>query len=130
MKKYFYTIGEVSNLLGEKPYVIRYWESEFSFLKPRKDEGRIRKYSEENIQLLKKIQDMLHTQRFTIEGARQKLKAERSAARHGELPDPAKPVAAATDDKQTLQLKKKLRVLRRQLVELREQCLSLREKGK
>ena len=80
--KYFYTIGEVSNLLGVKPHVIRYWESEFSFLRPRKSEGRIRKYSEENVQLLRRIQDMLHNQRFTIEGARQKLKAERSAARY------------------------------------------------
>lgn len=55
MKKHYYTIGEVSNILGVKPYVIRYWESEFSFLKPRKQEGRIRKYSEDNILLLKKI---------------------------------------------------------------------------
>jgi DNA-binding transcriptional MerR regulator len=55
MKKYYYTIGEVSNLLGVKPYVIRYWESEFSFLKPRKESGRIRKYTEENIELLRKF---------------------------------------------------------------------------
>lgn len=130
MKKYFYTIGEVSNLLGEKPYVIRYWESEFSFLRPRKDEGRIRKYSEENILLLRKIQDMLHNQRFTIEGARQKLKAERSAARHGDNQVSAMLVSAALDDKQTQLLKKKLRMLRTQLVTLREQCSSLRGKGK
>ena len=89
--KYFYTIGEVSNLLGVKPYVVRYWESEFSFLKPRKDDGRIRKYSAENIELLKRIKDMLYNQRFTIEGARQKLKAERASERHG-----GKPVAKPT----------------------------------
>jgi DNA-binding transcriptional MerR regulator len=81
MAKYYYTIGEVSNLLGVKPYVVRYWESEFSFLKPRKGDGRIRKYSSENIELLKRIKDMLYNQRFTIEGARQKIKAERSAER-------------------------------------------------
>ncbi len=75
--KYYYTIGEVSNLLGVKPHVIRYWESEFSVLRPRREEGRIRKYTQENILMLKKVQDMLHNQRFTIEGARQKLKEER-----------------------------------------------------
>jgi len=81
MKKYYYTIGEVSNLLGVKPHVIRYWEGEFPVLKPKKSEGRIRKYSEDHIHLLRKIHDMLYNQRFTIEGARQKLKQERSTIR-------------------------------------------------
>ena len=96
MKKHYYTIGEVGNLLELKPYVIRYWESEFTQLRPRKDDGRIRKYSEDNIVLLQKIKDMLYTQKFTIEGARQKLKAERKVARTSygkdeqiELPFPA-----------------------------------------
>lgn len=74
--KHFYTIGEVSELLGVKPHVIRYWESEFSMLRPRRDGGRNRRYTQENILLLKKIQDMLYNQRYTIEGARAKLKAE------------------------------------------------------
>ena len=78
MKKFYYTIGEVSNLLGVKTHVIRFWESEFAALRPKKGEGRIRKYSEHHIELLKKIQDLLHNQRFTIEGARQKLKQERT----------------------------------------------------
>lgn len=77
--KYFYTIGEVSNLLGVKPHVIRYWESEFSMLKPRRDGGRNRRYTQDNILMLKKIQDMLHNQRYTIAGARAKLKAEAKA---------------------------------------------------
>ena len=79
MKKYYYTIGEVSNLIDVKPHVIRYWVSEFSALRPKKAGGRIRKYSEDHILLLKKIKDMLYNQRFTIEGARQKLKTERQA---------------------------------------------------
>jgi len=98
MAKYYYTIGEVSNLLGVKPYVVRYWESEFPFLKPRKDDGRIRKYSQENIDLLKRIKDMLYNQRFTIEGARQKLKAERSSLRRQEKPLPVEtPPAPASE---------------------------------
>jgi len=121
VKKHYYTIGEVSNILGVKPYVIRYWESEFSFLKPRKQEGRIRKYSEDNILLLKKIQDMLHNQRFTIEGARQKLKAERAAARRGEaLPQATQP--QAQDEGQSVELQENLRELRGQLLEIRTQC--------
>ncbi len=81
MKKYYYTIGEVSNLLGVKPHVIRYWEGEFPVLRPKKAAGRIRKYSDDHILLLRKIDDMLHNQRFTIEGARQKLKQERNIIR-------------------------------------------------
>jgi DNA-binding transcriptional MerR regulator len=122
--KYFYTIGEVSNLLGVKPHVIRYWESEFSFLKPRKSEGRIRKYSEENVQLLRRIQDMLHNQRFTIEGARQKLKAERSAARyHQKLEETVAP--AATPD---VSLRPQLAALRANLTEILALCDKIKRK--
>ncbi|HOZ02036.1 MAG TPA: MerR family transcriptional regulator [Candidatus Syntrophosphaera sp.] len=123
MKKYFYTIGEVSNMLGEKPYVIRYWESEFKFLRPRKDEGRIRKYSEENIELLRHIQDMLHNQRFTIEGARQKLKAERSTLKKGNniLAEPAEFTSE--------QLIGILREVRSQLQDLRQRCQRLQGKA-
>ena len=129
MKKHYYTIGEVSNILGVKPYVIRYWESEFSFLKPRKQEGRIRKYSEDNILLLKKIQDMLHNQRFTIAGARQKLKAERAAARRGEtLPQATQP--QAQDEVLSTELQENLRELRGQLLEMRTQCRKLLGKEK
>lgn len=79
MKKFYYTIGEVSNLLELKPYVIRFWETEFPQLKPRKDKGRNRQYTEEHIELLHKIKDMLYAQKFTIDGARQKLKMERKS---------------------------------------------------
>ncbi len=79
MTKFYYTIGEVSNLLGVKPHVIRYWESEFPVLRPKKSGGRIRKFSQEHVHLLRKIQDLLYNQRFTIEGARQKLKQERDS---------------------------------------------------
>jgi DNA-binding transcriptional MerR regulator len=77
MNKFYYTIGEVSNLLELKPYVIRFWETEFPQLKPRKDHGRNRQFTEEHIELLRKIKDMLYNQKFTIDGARQKLKQER-----------------------------------------------------
>ncbi len=122
MKKYYYTIGEVSNLLGEKPHVIRYWESEFSFLRPRREQGRIRKYTQENVELLRRIQDMLHNQRFTIEGARLKLKEERRQIRAGEIPKP-KTNASPLNPETT----RVLADLRSRLEEIRTECRRLRE---
>ncbi len=74
MAKFYYTIGEVCNLLELKAHVLRYWEKEFPQLNPRKVTGRNRRYNQDDINLIKKIKYMLHTQRFTIEGVRQKLK--------------------------------------------------------
>ena len=73
MKKYYYTIGEVSNLLDLKTHVLRYWEKEFSQVHPQKKFGRNRRYNPEDIETLKKIKHMLYTQRFTIEGCKKKL---------------------------------------------------------
>ena len=78
MKKYYYTLGEVSNLLGVKPYIIRYWETEFPGLNAIKSSGRIRKYNEQQVLLLRKIYDLLYNQRYTIEGARKAIKQERT----------------------------------------------------
>lgn len=122
MKKYFYTIGEVSNLLGEKPHVIRYWETEFSFLRPRREKGRIRKYTQENVELLRRIQDLLHNQRFTIEGARLKLKEERRRIRAGEIPK-AKAKAIQLNPETT----RVLTELRSRLEEIKTECRRLRE---
>lgn len=103
MSKFYYTIGEVSNLLDVKPYVIRYWETEFHQLKPRKEHGRNRQYTEEHIELLKKIKDMLYNQKFTIEGARQKLKTAKKQPEQMEIdlfaqPAPVeKPPVSKTD---------------------------------
>jgi DNA-binding transcriptional MerR regulator len=72
-KKYYYTIGEVCNYLDVKPYVLRYWEKEFPQLKPRKKQGRNRKYTKDDIELLKKIKYMLYVEKFTIKGAIENL---------------------------------------------------------
>lgn len=76
MKKYYYTIGEVSNLLDLKAHVLRYWETEFPQVHPKKKFGRNRRYSPDDIDILRKIKYMLHTQGFTIEGAKKKLKED------------------------------------------------------
>jgi DNA-binding transcriptional MerR regulator len=107
MNKFYYTIGEVSNLLELKPYVIRFWETEFPQLKPRKDKRRNRQFSEEQIELLRKIKDMLYTQKFTIDGARQRLKQERKTPEQIEI-DLFAPPPAATASHLTAAEKKKL----------------------
>ena len=73
-KKYYYTIGEVCNLLNLKAHTLRFWESEFSQLHPQKNDGRNRRYTQNDIDLIKKIQHLLHNQKYTISGARKKLK--------------------------------------------------------
>jgi len=92
MSKFYYTIGEVSNLLQVKPYVIRYWETEFPQLKPRKGSHRNRQFTQENIDLLLRIKDMLYNQKFTIDGARQKLKQLKKQPEQTELDFLVKPV--------------------------------------
>ncbi|MCB5231221.1 MAG: MerR family transcriptional regulator [Candidatus Cloacimonas sp.] len=73
MKKYYYTMGEVCNLLDLKPHIIRYWETEFRQLKPKRNKGANRQYSEQQIELLKVIKDMLYIQNYTIKGVKKRL---------------------------------------------------------
>ncbi|CDG83480.1 MerR family transcriptional regulator [Janthinobacterium agaricidamnosum] len=71
-KRYF-TIGEVSELCGVKPHVLRYWEQEFSQLKPVKRRGNRRYYQRHEVLLIRRIRELLYEQGFTISGARNKL---------------------------------------------------------
>jgi len=82
-KRYF-TIGEVSDLCGVKPYVLRYWEQEFTQLKPMKRRGNRRYYQHHEVLLIRRIRDLLYEQGFTISGARNRL-TESGMAR-GPLP--------------------------------------------
>lgn len=72
VKRYF-TIGEVSELCGVKPYVLRYWEQEFSQLKPMKRRGNRRYYQHHEVLLIRRIRELLYEQGFTINGARNRL---------------------------------------------------------
>jgi DNA-binding transcriptional MerR regulator len=71
-KRYF-TIGEVSELCGVKPYVLRYWEQEFTQLRPMKRRGNRRYYQHHEVLLIRRIRDLLYEQGFTISGARNRL---------------------------------------------------------
>ena len=77
-KRYF-TIGEVSDLCGVKPHVLRYWEQEFTQLKPVKRRGNRRYYQHHEVLLIRKIRELLYEQGFTISGARNRLGDTREA---------------------------------------------------
>ena len=78
-KRYF-TIGEVSELCGVKPHVLRYWEQEFTQLKPLKRRGNRRYYQHHEVLLIRRIRELLYEQGFTISGARNRLDESLSAA--------------------------------------------------
>jgi len=71
--KLFYKIGEVSKIAAVEPYVLRYWESEFQFLKPRKSKSGQRIYIKKDLDLIFQIKNLLYKERYTIEGVRKKL---------------------------------------------------------
>ncbi len=81
-KRYF-TIGEVSELCGVKPYVLRYWEQEFTQLKPMKRRGNRRYYQHHEVLLIRRIRDLLYDQGFTISGARNRLSEQSHTPRSG-----------------------------------------------
>jgi DNA-binding transcriptional MerR regulator len=98
-KRYF-TIGEVSDLCGVKPYVLRYWEQEFSQLKPMKRRGNRRYYQHHEVLLIRRIRELLYEQGFTISGARNRLSEAGGRELEprddlSELPDPVGSHAAA-----------------------------------
>ncbi|PIY25834.1 MAG: MerR family transcriptional regulator, partial [Comamonadaceae bacterium CG_4_9_14_0_8_um_filter_60_18] len=87
-KRYF-TIGEVGDLCGVKPHVLRYWEQEFTQLRPMKRRGNRRYYQHHEVLMIRRIRDLLYDQGFTISGARNKIaelmQAEREKSRSGEV---------------------------------------------
>jgi DNA-binding transcriptional MerR regulator len=89
-KRYF-TIGEVSELCGVKPHVLRYWEQEFAQLKPVKRRGNRRYYQHHEVLLIRRIRELLYEQGFTISGARNKLDTRQSLP---DIPVPRLPVVS------------------------------------
>ena len=92
-KRYF-TIGEVSDLCAVKPHVLRYWEQEFTQLKPVKRRGNRRYYQHHEVLLIRRIRELLYEQGFTISGARNRLEEP--------LPSPSAPAAAAPQKTMTV----------------------------
>ena len=113
-KRYF-TIGEVSDLCAVKPHVLRYWEQEFTQLKPVKRRGNRRYYQHHEVLLIRRIRDLLYEQGFTINGARHRLETQTldSAAVPGDggMAGPAKRRAAALSPDQLRQVIEEIRQL-------------------
>lgn len=76
--KLFFRIGEVSQLIGVEPYVLRYWETEFPGLSPKKSNTGQRMFRRKDVEMLLNIKQLLYEKKFTIEGARKALKAEKA----------------------------------------------------
>jgi DNA-binding transcriptional MerR regulator len=119
-KRYF-TIGEVSDLCAVKPHVLRYWEQEFTQLKPIKRRGNRRYYQHHEVLLIRRIRELLYEQGFTINGARNRLDTNGSAARRraaGAEPDQdfdAATPAPAADGEAMAGLRAELEAIRRLL---------------
>jgi DNA-binding transcriptional MerR regulator len=93
----FFSIGEVCDLTELKPHVLRYWESQFKFLSPAKNRSGNRVYQRREIEMVMLVKQLLYAEKYTIEGARQKLDDFR---KHGEL----KPAARTGLDTETVEL--------------------------
>ena len=122
-KRYF-TIGEVAELCRVKPYVLRYWEQEFTQLKPMKRRGNRRYYQHHEVLLIRRIRDLLYEQGFTINGARNRLADGDGDARNGEdtMSAETTPLAAPREEPLPVPEVSELSPL-----ELRAELLSLRE---
>ena len=86
-EKPYFKIGEAARLCGVKPYVLRYWETEFRSVRPQKTRSQQRLYRRKDVELLLKIRQLLYAERFTIEGARTRLRE----LGHDEGPAPSRP---------------------------------------
>ena len=97
--KLFFRIGEVAALTGVPPYVLRYWESEFRLLRPRKNSAGQRVYRKHEIQLVLRIKGLLYDERLTLEGAKKRLVVEaRGRVQQLELPVPDQKLLRALRD--------------------------------
>ena len=118
IKKLYYSIGEVSKITELKAYVLRYWETEFKQLKPPKNRAGNRTYRQSDIDLILHIKDLLYTEKFTIEGARNQLATEKDRKKE-DVPTPVESVQqSAPARKETLlkikqELETLLEILRR-----------------
>ena len=83
-KKLYYKIGEACKILAIQPYVLRYWETEFPFLSPNKSKSGQRVYSDREIEVIRRIKELLYEEGYTIAGAKKKLEGELAAEADGD----------------------------------------------
>jgi DNA-binding transcriptional MerR regulator len=97
-KRLYYKIGEACKALGIQPYVLRYWETEFPALSPSKSRSGQRVYSEKELEIIRRIKELLYEEGYTIAGAKKKLEAELAA---GGVSEGGEGVEAAGEDEET-----------------------------
>ena len=95
-KRLYYKIGEACKALGIQPYVLRYWETEFPALAPSKSRSGQRVYSEKEMEVIRRIKELLYGEGYTIAGAKKKLEAELATGTLGDNPEEGEP--QATED--------------------------------
>ena len=123
-KRYF-TIGEVSELCAVKPHVLRYWEQEFTQLKPVKRRGNRRYYQHHEVLLIRRIRELLYEQGFTINGARNRLDDGRHHAAAAAAQEAEAAAAANSIDRPALTVD--INTLRGELVEVQHLLAQLKE---
>ncbi|AGW89712.1 MULTISPECIES: MerR family transcriptional regulator [Cupriavidus] len=123
-KRYF-TIGEVSELCAVKPHVLRYWEQEFTQLKPVKRRGNRRYYQHHEVLLIRRIRELLYEQGFTINGARNRLDEGRHHSATAVVPE-----ATEGSEESAAALSVDIAGLRNELVEVQHLLAQLREIAK
>ncbi|MGD0283223.1 MAG: MerR family transcriptional regulator [Dissulfurispiraceae bacterium] len=112
-EKLFYKIGEVSRLVGVESYVLRYWETEFSFLNPRKSKSGQRIYAKNDVDLVLQIKHLLYEEKYTIDGVRRKLGSS------AEQSDPAsRPVKTGVNNEAAANAENILSMVRSRLKEI------------
>ena len=94
-KRLYYKIGEACKVLGIQPYVLRYWETEFPALTPSKSRSGQRVYSEKELEIIRRIKELLYDEGYTIAGAKKKLEVELTSGALGEGRDEDEPTPAA-----------------------------------
>lgn len=130
-KKLYFKIGEACKKLDIQPYVLRYWETEFPVLEPRKSRSGQRTYTEEDLAVIRRIKQLLYDEGYTIAGAKKKLEAETEAGvdpleaveahEAGRRPEaPAVPEDDPRDSSAARALRERIRRLHRQALEILE----------
>lgn len=94
-RKIYYSITEVAEMADVKPHVLRYWETEFSILRPKKNRAGNRTYQEKDVKLVLQIRKLLYEEGFTIKGARKRLQDKKAAVQRDQIEIPFTPVEQA-----------------------------------
>jgi DNA-binding transcriptional MerR regulator len=109
--KLYFKIGEVAKIVGVKPYVLRYWETEFPLIRPGKTRSKHRLYRRRDVETLIEIKRLLHNERYTIEGAKRRLKSPGKAAAPEPRPQLSLPLGERTYRNALVRLRQDLEAL-------------------